>query len=95
MIDQAIIQIIASSLFTIILVILFYMLKQRDKRFEKLENKTNDQEVEITELKSSLWSEDKLSKMIASVIRNEFLTFENKLLNEGRLRPKNAKTLKN
>lgn len=57
-----------------------------EARCKSLENETNRQEIELTKLRGKLWSEDKLIKNVKSAVKEEFLTWENRLLKNGAIR---------
>lgn len=69
----------------------FYMLKVRDRKTEKLEEKVTQNEHEITKIRGKLWSEDKLRRIVRDSIKNAFNEFKLLMFEEGIWKPKEKK----
>ena len=86
-IQAIIIQAVIGLIFSIILALVGNYAKSVEKkadalelRCKELEKNTNRQQIEITELRSKLWSEDKLEKTIENAVERSFLKAENRRL---------------
>ena len=87
MIEIWIMRIVVGLLITLVL----YMLKLRDNRFNKLEDKVNDNEHNITKINGKLWSEDKLRIIVREAVKNALNEFKILLFEEGVLPTKEKK----
>lgn len=68
--------------------LMLYMIKARDKKVDRLEEKTSDQQLEIQELQSKIWGEDKLQQIVQQAVCNAMNQFKLELYEEGILKPK-------
>ena len=82
---------IMRSVVGLLIAIVLYMLKLRDSKFTKLEDKVDHNKNEIIKVKGKLWSEDKLRRIVRESIRNAFNEFKLLLFEENVLKPKEKK----
>jgi hypothetical protein len=68
--------------------LMLYMIKARDKKIEKLEERTADQQLELQELQNKIWGEDKLQQIVQQAVCNAMNQFKLELYEEGVLKPK-------
>jgi hypothetical protein len=68
--------------------LMLYMIKARDKKIERLEERTADQQLELQELQNKIWGEDKLQQIVQQAVCNAMNQFKLELYEEGVLKPK-------
>jgi len=81
--------------FTVAWSLMFYFFKTIDSKIKVLEVSVNEQKTEVELLKSKMWQDDKLTKLVETTINNAFNEWENRMLKDGSLQPNRRKTDEN